>query len=233
MDGEGKPLARERGREGVLPRLLLRRPQELPRREVLPPPQEALALKKPKVEHYDRLETRAPKSREAALMLALPKLIAHAKKQAPGFARILEKINPQKNQRRARRSPALPVTRKSDLQLAAEDLPPLGGLNATPVEKLGQALHLARADLRARRAAARTGGARRAACSPAASAPATASLNTLRLSLHAGRLDDGVRRARARLHRGAGRRRPDRDAGGGDPRPAASTPTSARRRSSS
>ena len=36
MDGEAAELARERGREGVLSRLLHRRPQELPRRQALP-----------------------------------------------------------------------------------------------------------------------------------------------------------------------------------------------------
>ena len=43
MDGEGAVAGAERGREGVLPRLFLGRAQELPRREVLPPPQ-ALAI---------------------------------------------------------------------------------------------------------------------------------------------------------------------------------------------
>ena len=59
-----------------------------------------MALRKrkpaPKLEYYDRLETRHPKGREAALMLALPKLVAHAKKKAPGFARILKDVNPGK-----------------------------------------------------------------------------------------------------------------------------------------
>ena len=45
MDGEGKDAGAERGREGVLPRLLVGRAQELPRREVLPPAQ-ALAVKR-------------------------------------------------------------------------------------------------------------------------------------------------------------------------------------------
>jgi phenylacetate-CoA ligase len=96
-----------------------------------------LALKKPKFEYYDRLETRAPKGREAALMLALPKLIAHAKRRAPGFTKILEKVRPEKiDSRKALAS--LPVTRKSDLAALQKQLPPLGGLNATPVEKLAK-----------------------------------------------------------------------------------------------
>ncbi len=53
-------------------------------------------MKKTASDHFDKLETRAPKQREAALMAALPKLIAHARRRAPGFARILEKIKPEK-----------------------------------------------------------------------------------------------------------------------------------------
>jgi len=94
-------------------------------------------LKKPKPEYFDRLEVRAPKSREAALMLALPKLLAHAKKKAPGFSRILEKVDPRKVTSRKALA-ALPVTRKSDLISLQKILPPLGGLNATPVEKLAK-----------------------------------------------------------------------------------------------
>ena len=70
-------------------------------------------------------------------MLALPKLVAHAKKRAPGFSKILEKIDPRKVTSRKALA-ALPVTRKSDLGSLQKSLPPLGGLNATPVEKLGK-----------------------------------------------------------------------------------------------
>ena len=87
--------------------------------------------------YYDRLETRSPKAREAALMLALPKLVAHAKRRAPGFSKILEKIDPNKVTSRQALA-ALPVTRKSDLIHLQKNLPPLGGLNATPVEKLAK-----------------------------------------------------------------------------------------------
>jgi phenylacetate-CoA ligase len=70
-------------------------------------------------------------------MLALPKLVAHAKKRAPGFSKILEKIDPRKVTSRKALA-ALPVTRKSDLGSLQKSLPPLGGLNATPVDKLGK-----------------------------------------------------------------------------------------------
>jgi len=89
------------------------------------------------VKYFDRLETRSPRAREAALMAALPKHIAHAKRHAPGFARILKDVRPEKiNSRKA--LARLPVTRKSDLASLQKELPPLGGLNATPVEKLAK-----------------------------------------------------------------------------------------------
>jgi len=89
------------------------------------------------VKYFDRLETRSPRAREAALMAALPRHIAHAKRRAPGFARILKDVRPEEiNSREA--LARLPVTRKSDLASLQKELPPLGGLNATPVEKLAK-----------------------------------------------------------------------------------------------
>jgi phenylacetate-CoA ligase len=88
-------------------------------------------------EHYDDLETRQPEAREGALMAALPAHIAHAKANAPGFSRMFKDLNP--NDIKSRKSLAkLPVTRKSDLVSLQQKLPPLGGLNATPVEKLAK-----------------------------------------------------------------------------------------------
>jgi phenylacetate-CoA ligase len=86
---------------------------------------------------FDKLETRSPKQREAALLAALPKQIAHAKRRAPGFARIFEAVKPEKIRSRAALA-ALPVTRKSDLGALQALQRPLGGLNATPVEKLAK-----------------------------------------------------------------------------------------------
>ena len=93
-----------------------------------------MALKK---EFFDKLETRAPKRREAALMAELPKLLAHAKKRAPGFGKILAEIDPARVKSRKILA-TLPVTRKSDLGALQKEMPPLGGLNATPVEKLAK-----------------------------------------------------------------------------------------------
>jgi len=45
------------------------------------------------MDYYDDLETRAPQAREAALFAALPKQIAHAKKHAPAFARMLADVD--------------------------------------------------------------------------------------------------------------------------------------------
>jgi phenylacetate-CoA ligase len=89
------------------------------------------------VEHYDGLETRAPEAREAALMAALPRHLAHAKNNAPGWARVLASVDPAAITSRAALA-RLPVTRKSELAELQKALPPLGGLNATPVAKLAK-----------------------------------------------------------------------------------------------
>jgi phenylacetate-CoA ligase len=87
--------------------------------------------------HYDALETRDPQSREAQLLAALPAHLAHAKANAPGWARILADVDPVAVNSRAALA-KLPVTRKSDLgELQAKDRP-LGGLNATPVAKMAK-----------------------------------------------------------------------------------------------
>ena len=70
-------------------------------------------------------------------MAALPRLVAHAKKRAPGFGVIFRDVDPRKVKTRKALA-ALPVTRKSDLASLQKNLPPLGGLNATPVEKIGK-----------------------------------------------------------------------------------------------
>jgi phenylacetate-CoA ligase len=91
-----------------------------------------LAVKR---EHFDKLETRSPKARETALMAALPKHIAWAKKRAPGFAKILASVNPAKIKSRKALA-TLPLTRKSDLVFLQGAFPPLAGLNAMPPAKL-------------------------------------------------------------------------------------------------
>jgi phenylacetate-CoA ligase len=89
------------------------------------------------MQHFDELETRAAQAREAALMSALPAHLAHAKKNAPGWARILAGVDPAGVDSRAALA-RLPLTRKSDLGELQKMDPPLGGLNATPVTELAR-----------------------------------------------------------------------------------------------
>ena len=65
-------------------------------------------------EHYDALEHRPPDAREAALLRALPAHIAHAKAQAPAFARSLAQIDAAAVTSRAALA-TLPVIRKHAL----------------------------------------------------------------------------------------------------------------------
>lgn len=88
-------------------------------------------------EYFDALETRDPAERERALLAALPGQIAHAKTQAAGFARILANIDSSAVTTRSALA-KLPVTRKSELKTLQQVAPPLGGLNATPLSKLGK-----------------------------------------------------------------------------------------------
>jgi phenylacetate-coenzyme A ligase PaaK-like adenylate-forming protein len=88
-------------------------------------------------EHYDSLETRDPGERERSLMAALPGHIAHAKRGAPGWARILGDVDPAAVTDRAALS-RLPVTRKSDLVALQKAERPFGGLNAAPVAQIGR-----------------------------------------------------------------------------------------------
>ena len=70
-------------------------------------------------------------------MAALPRHLAHAKRRAPGWSEILENVDPRRIASRKALA-TLPVTRKSDLGLLQRALPPLGGLNATPVDRLAK-----------------------------------------------------------------------------------------------
>ena len=87
--------------------------------------------------YWDKSETRSTKARERALLAELPKFIAHARKRAPGWAKMLSEVNPAKVKTRAALA-KLPVIRKSDLPALQKEMPPLGGLNAAPLEKLAK-----------------------------------------------------------------------------------------------
>src|SRR5258705_5208879 len=81
-------------------------------------------------QHYDSLEARDPEERERLLMTALPGQVTHAKRRAPGWARILAEVDPAGVTSRAALA-KLPVTRKSDLVELQKAERPLVGLNAT------------------------------------------------------------------------------------------------------
>ena len=83
---------------------------------------------------YDALETRAPAEREAALMAALPRQIAHAQKASPAFAALLADVDAASITDRAALA-RLPVTRKYELlerQQAHRAQDPFGGFSALP-----------------------------------------------------------------------------------------------------
>ena len=86
---------------------------------------------------FGALETREPEARERDLLDRLAPQVAHAKTNAPGFARILKDVDPRAVSSRAALA-RLPVTRKSDLKALQAEARPLGGLNATPVGKLAK-----------------------------------------------------------------------------------------------
>lgn len=79
---------------------------------------------------YDSLETRTPDAREAALMLALPAQVAHARAKAPFYGKLLAKLDPREVTSRAALA-RLPVVRKSELTDHQQAEPPFGGLSAT------------------------------------------------------------------------------------------------------
>ncbi len=70
-------------------------------------------------------------------MAGLAGQIAHAKRRAPGWARILSEVDPAAITSRAALA-KLPVTRKSDLVALQKAERPFGGLNATPVSQLAR-----------------------------------------------------------------------------------------------
>lgn len=86
---------------------------------------------------YDQLETRSPDQREAELFAALPAQIAHARANAPYFARVLADVDPASIRDRAALA-QLPVTRKSDLIALQKDTPPFGGLAAVAIGQLAR-----------------------------------------------------------------------------------------------
>jgi len=85
--------------------------------------------------YYDALETRDPAEREASLIAAVAKQVAHAQAHAPAYARLLAEVQPE-TLTSATAIASLPITRKSDLSALQKATPPFGGLAAIQ----GQAL---------------------------------------------------------------------------------------------
>lgn len=86
---------------------------------------------------YDGLETRDPALREAALMAALPGVVAAAKEHAPAYRESLAGVRPQDVVDRAALA-RLPLIRKADLVALQRRNLPFGGLNAVPVAELAR-----------------------------------------------------------------------------------------------
>src|SRR5947207_6845391 len=84
---------------------------------------------------YDAIETRDPAAREAALLSALPQIIAAAKERAPAYRRLLAGVHPEDVVDR-RSLAELPLTRKSELLELQRRDPPFGGLTAAPMSAL-------------------------------------------------------------------------------------------------
>jgi phenylacetate-CoA ligase len=83
-------------------------------------------------EFYDALETRDPRSREQALLAAVPAQVANAQRQTSAFSEILKGVDPAQITSRAALA-KLPVTRKHDLyerQKARRTNDPFGGFSA-------------------------------------------------------------------------------------------------------
>jgi phenylacetate-CoA ligase len=86
---------------------------------------------------YDARETRDAATREAELFVGLRQQIAHAKSNAPYFARTLAGVDPASIVDRASLA-ALPVLRKSDLIELQKSAAPFGGLTAVASGALGR-----------------------------------------------------------------------------------------------
>jgi phenylacetate-CoA ligase len=85
--------------------------------------EEAIVVERP---YYDGGETRDPSDREAALMAALPRVVAAAQRDAPAYRQSLAAIRPDSITSRQALT-QLPLTRKSELMELQRLNPPFGG----------------------------------------------------------------------------------------------------------
>lgn len=85
--------------------------------------------------YFDRQETRAPQSREAALLRDLRAIVAMAKPRAPALRRRIKGIDIAGIKTRVDLA-RIPVLREADLRLCQAEEPPFGGLVATRISAL-------------------------------------------------------------------------------------------------
>jgi phenylacetate-CoA ligase len=84
---------------------------------------------------YDEREARDPAEREAALMAALPAVIAAARERCPAYGRLFAEVRASDLVDRAALA-HLPLTRKSELVELQRRDPPFGGFAAVPLAAL-------------------------------------------------------------------------------------------------
>jgi phenylacetate-CoA ligase len=84
---------------------------------------------------FDEREARDPQAREAALMAALPGVIAAAKQHCPAYRDLLADVVAADIRDRAMLA-RLPLTRKSELLELQRRYPPFGGFAAVPIATL-------------------------------------------------------------------------------------------------
>ncbi|MEO7728439.1 MAG: AMP-binding protein [Burkholderiales bacterium] len=89
------------------------------------------------MKHFDSLETRDPRQREAEQFTALRAQIDNAQSKAPYFARALAGVNAADIKDRAALA-QLPVTRKADLIDLQKSESPFAGMTASPQSALGR-----------------------------------------------------------------------------------------------
>ena len=85
-------------------------------------------------DYYDALETRSTEEREAALFEALRTQIRDAQSRSPGFAKLLDGVDPDAVTDRAALA-RLPVLRKTELGAMQKAEPPFGGLTTQPASE--------------------------------------------------------------------------------------------------
>ncbi len=86
---------------------------------------------------FDTSETRDPVEREAALMAALPRLVAAAQRNAPAYRERLAGVRAEAINNRGALA-ELPLTRKSELVELQRQNPPFGGFTTVPSSELAR-----------------------------------------------------------------------------------------------